>query len=657
MRHLLVGAEFPPAAGGGIGTYMVRVSRLLAEAGETVHVVTLDAPGAPAQETRLGGRLHIHRVSATPMDAVDRALSASYRPWLFAKRAAARAEQVIEQHGIDIIEGSEFDAPLYVLQHRRSLGLGPGLKPPVIVHMHGASDVVFSYGAYDPGLRYNRLASRLEEFSIARADQILFPSRHYAAMGQERFAIDPMRIAVIPYPVEIGERLDRPDSTWADGSLLFAGRLEHRKGILEWLEAACILARRHPALRFEFAGTNGLATDWTPGEAVLNGLIPADLASRFIFHGHCDAAKLRLVRQGARVAVVPSRWDNLPFVCLEAMASGLPVLATTPSGAPEVVRDGVDGWIAPDCTPMDLVLAAERALALAPADLARLGETARARLLQVCDNRAILAEQMALRENLVRRASAAPSMPLGNGSEITVAHVPQPTHLSSVSNTVAAARQQQATEHAGAYLLQEPGVAAGPAFAEAAAAVLRSQPDVGIVGAWVHGGAGQPQIAPDPDIASQLLENGMDGPLLVRAAVLGQLSAVKDSDPPDLARWAAVLQAMDQGWRCVRLPEILARASPPAKRQAYTELAALQRELHSRFAGLVALHAPKLVAWSASPAAILRGEHEHTLLVHSLMARRLSRSFVAFMRIKLGQITRRALRRVAGPRALAGRVP
>ena len=40
MRHLIICREFPPALGGGIGTYAANMSRLLAEHGETVHVIS-----------------------------------------------------------------------------------------------------------------------------------------------------------------------------------------------------------------------------------------------------------------------------------------------------------------------------------------------------------------------------------------------------------------------------------------------------------------------------------------------------------------------------------------------------------------------------------------------------------------------------------------
>src|ERR1700688_2570755 len=66
MNHLIISREYPPSpySAGGIGAYVNHIAELLAAHGETVHVIGQMWPGAPrARETRLGGRLIIHRVT------------------------------------------------------------------------------------------------------------------------------------------------------------------------------------------------------------------------------------------------------------------------------------------------------------------------------------------------------------------------------------------------------------------------------------------------------------------------------------------------------------------------------------------------------------------------------------------------------------------
>ncbi|MGH7477896.1 MAG: hypothetical protein ACRELD_16660, partial [Longimicrobiales bacterium] len=66
MKQLIISREYPPAAypPGGIGTYIHNIARLLAEAGETVHVIGERWKGAPLErDESYGGRLIVHRVA------------------------------------------------------------------------------------------------------------------------------------------------------------------------------------------------------------------------------------------------------------------------------------------------------------------------------------------------------------------------------------------------------------------------------------------------------------------------------------------------------------------------------------------------------------------------------------------------------------------
>jgi glycosyltransferase involved in cell wall biosynthesis len=80
------------------------------------------------------------------------------------------------------------------------------------------------------------------------------------------------------------------------------------------------------------------------------------------FAGHLDQATLRQLLGAARGLIFPAE-DDFGIVCVEALASGAPVVALAAGGAPEIVRDGIDGALVAEADPdafADAVLRVER---------------------------------------------------------------------------------------------------------------------------------------------------------------------------------------------------------------------------------------------------------------------------------------------------------
>jgi glycosyltransferase involved in cell wall biosynthesis len=107
--------------------------------------------------------------------------------------------------------------------------------------------------------------------------------------------------------------------------------------------------------------------------------------TRVVFAGRVkDPARMPLYYQAADIYFHPSRADTAPFSILEAMASGLPVVATSVGGIPEQVEDGGSGFLVP---PGDTLAMAERLgkLLSDPVICGEMGEYGRARVLEKFD--------------------------------------------------------------------------------------------------------------------------------------------------------------------------------------------------------------------------------------------------------------------------------
>jgi glycogen synthase len=426
MKHLLVCREYPPAPGGGIGTYARHIAELLAERGETVHVIgQLPEGGGKAVEELCGGNLIVHRV---PFDDRRRGLRSGSRAEIgdetatrlyasdlpaqgFSWLAGALAERLVDQEGIDVIEAQDYEAPLYYFQLRRALGLGAKRRPPCVVHLHSPTEFIARHNDWDAEHARWTIAKRLETYTISAADALLSPSHYLAAQVEGHFGLSEGSVEVIPYPLGDAALVERSDDTWTAGSVCYMGRMERRKGVLELLAAAVPTAERDATVRFEFVGANVLCPNALMSETLVDQLIPRRLRSRFLFHGHVDRASIPRYLKRARIAVVPSRWENFPNTCVEAMASGLPVLASPTGGMAEVIADGHTGWIAESGDEAGLAEALRRALATPPERLAEMGANAARSIRAYCDNRAIVERQLRFRGRVVdggaRRSVAA----------------------------------------------------------------------------------------------------------------------------------------------------------------------------------------------------------------------------------------------------------
>lgn len=108
------------------------------------------------------------------------------------------------------------------------------------------------------------------------------------------------------------------------------------------------------------------------------------VSARVRFEGHVESERKRAILHAADAFVLPSvqepggRREGVPTALLEAMAAGLPIIATRTGGVPEIVRDGEEGILVAPRRP-DALAAAIRALAGDPARALALGEAARAR--------------------------------------------------------------------------------------------------------------------------------------------------------------------------------------------------------------------------------------------------------------------------------------
>jgi len=192
--------------------------------------------------------------------------------------------------------------------------------------------------AAEPALRDPDLDAYAERQCLERglADRILCGSSFVATALANDGKTDPSKLRVLPLGIA-----PNPDNTnhgltrtRDELHVLFVGNEGLRKGLGYLLEAVGQLKSRRVRLRV--AGNPGYS------ETGMSEL-----------RKHCEDCRsvprddMRRLYQWADVLVLPSISDTFGMVILEAMAAGLAVIASPASGGPDVIRDGLDGWIVP----------------------------------------------------------------------------------------------------------------------------------------------------------------------------------------------------------------------------------------------------------------------------------------------------------------------
>jgi teichuronic acid biosynthesis glycosyltransferase TuaC len=228
---------------------------------------------------------------------------------------------------VDVILGSwAFPDGLAAIQ------LGHWLKLPVVVKVHGSD---LNSLPKHSGIR--RALSR----KLPHADRLVAVSRSLAAKARE-FGVLDERIAVVANGVDhsLFSPRDRSEArrelNLPNGRiLLYVGRLQSDKGVLDLLKAFESIAPSSPQLYLAVVGDGTemprcrQAQAILPGRIFLPGAQPLAQVARWI--AACD------------VLTLPSWNEGSPNVILEAMASGRRVVATAVGGIPDLLHSGVGG--------------------------------------------------------------------------------------------------------------------------------------------------------------------------------------------------------------------------------------------------------------------------------------------------------------------------
>ncbi|PWC32981.1 glycosyltransferase [Azospirillum sp. TSO35-2] len=363
MRLSLLTPEYPPGEKlGGIATHTHTMARALVRAGHEVQVVTPwkgggIAPGiAPGiavedgvtvQRVDLGGRVH---------PVVDRF------------RVNRRLADAVRAFRPDVVHAAEFDADAWWLTRFSNLPVVTRLATPTALVMDTNNQ---------PWVPHTHLLNALERDQTRRSAAIYASTRAIALRVAQYWRIAPELIQVIPNSIDLAAvraaGAGDPPVPLPERYIVFFGRLEGRKGIGPLGRAIPDVLAANPGLHLVIVGGEDPAS---AGAIAQFRRDVAPVADRVHLLGALPRNDALAVVARAELAVVPSLWESFGFVVVEAMALGVPVVASDCGGLPEIVEEGRSGWLVPpgEAVPLrDTLIArlADRDGLAAAADAAR----------------------------------------------------------------------------------------------------------------------------------------------------------------------------------------------------------------------------------------------------------------------------------------------
>lgn len=349
MRIVQVGTDrlpIPPRFGGAYETYIYGISRMLVKMGHDVHVISFGTGGKEFEEEGIifhtfSLRSHFARLSSRVLGAIDE--PNRNVPFVNAKIIKI-LRQISKKYGpIDIIHAHLLSTSLAPIVFRRSCS--PETK--LIFHWHN-----------EPA---RRRMKRPINMWIAREYDVHCPVSNYVKRKFIEYSrINPSRVITIHNAVdteifrysedfrnEVRCKLGLEDDVH---TILYIGRIIPEKGLHHLVLALSYLVRSKRKFRLLIVGPKGHyekeEQSYYQYTERLIGMLK--LREHVSYLGRVKKKDLPKLYSASDIVVVPSLFqDPCPTVVLEAMACGRPVIAYNVGGIPEIIQNGVTGYIVP----------------------------------------------------------------------------------------------------------------------------------------------------------------------------------------------------------------------------------------------------------------------------------------------------------------------
>jgi glycosyltransferase involved in cell wall biosynthesis len=352
---LIITREIVPFYYGGIGTQFKAMANVLVSAGHEVAFLTQQHESYDPdifQEHYPGCRVFFIDPSQLG-DGVGFSYSGgliSHFNLCYASAVASAFEQIYQEYRPAHVVYADFGAELFfcllkkqsgAYRHSKFIQFIEGSTYDALNTYESGMDGEYASELDDP---QNKLTCAMEDYCLRLADKTIAPTISAWKQTQERLDLT-FEPGIIPNLVTADFFTDKETvfDRQQSRTILFVGRLDHHKGadllLRSFLSHYGGGNAEPPLLRF--VGRDGFCKHY--GSTFLEywqRRIPENLKGCIEFSGQLDPLQVQRHLAEATLSVFPSRWEVFGIVCLEAMASGCPVVVSSHTGLTEVVGEG-----------------------------------------------------------------------------------------------------------------------------------------------------------------------------------------------------------------------------------------------------------------------------------------------------------------------------
>jgi glycosyltransferase involved in cell wall biosynthesis len=300
---------------GGLEQFCYGLSKYLSERGHEVHVITSKLDHTSPSKERMDG-FYVHR-------CICLGDFLGLNPLTFVA------------HKLLNMNAEVIHAQSYIFLTSNQAALIKKLSGiPLLLHLHGVN---LSLPLDDSltRLKYN-IKSRVYDNSLGKwtvkaANALASVSKRDIIFAEKLWNLERNRIFWVPNAINMDEfNINEHDEL----NVVFIGRLEPWKGVHTFLKVAKLVTNERDDVNFLIVGDGSLKEYAKSHEN-----------NRIKVLGKISHERIPSILAQTSIMVLPSYLEGLPTCCIEALAAGVPVVATRVGGTPEVIIDGETGYL------------------------------------------------------------------------------------------------------------------------------------------------------------------------------------------------------------------------------------------------------------------------------------------------------------------------